>query len=141
MIIKIWLILFLIVCSITDLVERQVYTMFCFANGLTIGLMHFFMKDIEFSDCLFGMLLGIVCLFVCIVSKESMGKGDALIIGIIGISLGFGKTLEILTWTFLIIAIIAIIGIRRKRLRLKTKVPFVPFVLLGTIITIVIRGG
>lgn len=141
MIIKIWLVIFLIICSITDLVERHVYTMFCMANGLIIGIMHFFIRDMDLKSCLFGILHGVIILFVCILKKESIGSGDALIVGIIGLAVGFEETIEILVWTFLIITTIGIIGILKKQIVMKTKIPFIPFVLVGTIITMVVKGG
>lgn len=140
MIIRMWLIAFLIICAITDLTERHVYTMFCLANGIIIGIMQFFMQNIGFSACIFGGLIGAICFFVCLVSRDSIGKGDALIIGIIGIALGFQETLEVLVWSFIIITFVGIIGIWRKRMKLKTKLPFIPFVLLGTVATFLIRG-
>lgn len=140
MIIKIWLVIFLLICAITDLAQQHVYTMFCIANGMIISIMQFFIRDIDLTACSLGCLLGGVCLFVCIVSRESIGKGDAMIIGIIGIAIGFQETLEVLVWTFIIIAVVAIFGFLKKSINLKTKIPFIPFLFLGTIIEFVVGG-
>lgn len=141
MIIKIWLVVFLIVCSITDIYERKVYTMFCIANGVAIGLIHFFIKDITFGSVVMGILLGVGFLMISLIYKDSIGLGDGIVLCVIGMAVGFIETMEVLIWASLISTVVAISGICTRKLNLKSTLPFIPFLFLGTVITVVIREG
>lgn len=138
MIIDIWIFIFLIICSITDLLERQIYFMFVSANGIIITLFHFFLKDIKLQDCLLGVLIGVIALLISIISREAMGIGDGIVLCVIGLALGAIKTLQLLMWSFMIIVLFSIVGIWLKKINLKTKIPLMPFLFLGNVTSLLI---
>lgn len=139
MITKGWTIIFLCICAITDIYERKVYTAFCIANGIVIGSIHFFMRDIGFINFALGLFLGICFLVITFLTRGAVGSGDGIVIGIVGMAIGFIETIEVLCWSLLLSVIVAIIGIISKKVNWKSKLPFVPFILTGFLITILIN--
>ncbi len=85
------------------------------------------------SSILCGVLTGVVVLIFSILSNEKIGKGDALLLMVIGLYLGFYMTIALLWLASIMAAIfgIAIIGIKKEKLRYE--IPFVPFLLVAYI--------
>ena len=108
--------------------------------GVAISL---FKGQYSMLSLLGGVSIGIVFYLVSIVSKEKIGKGDAVIIGVTGLYLGFANTI-ILIWISSIIALIAgLIVIKNYKFQDDVELPFVPFMLLGYVLMLsigTIRG-
>lgn len=83
-----------------------------------------------------GMLLGGGMFMLCyLVSRGGIGAGDVKLFTVIGCFVGSGT---ILTLTFLSVVVSAaysIIMLVLKKTALKEEIPFAPFVLVGTILT------
>jgi len=74
-------------------------------------------------------------------SKEKwMGMGDALLVIFIGIFLGWPQILLALFLAFNLGAIFSILLLIFKKKGLKTKIPFGPFLVLGSMLTILFYG-
>lgn len=87
-----------------------------------------------------GGAVGIVFLAVSKVTEEAFGYGDSVLIGILGIYLGFWNLLNLLVVTFLLAAGAAMAVLIKQRFHRKTVLPFVPFLETGYLI-IVLLGG
>ena len=136
---RIWIIVFLIVCTITDLKERKIYSTYCFVNiALALGV-HICKKDMYWGYILGGIALGVMFLIVSIVSKEALGMGDALTILTMGIIGGIMISFELLLWAFIICAMVSFIGLFLKKSQLNSKIPFAPFLLVGGIANLIIQ--
>lgn len=95
----------------------------------------------EFGMSLFlsavgGMLLGGGIFMLCyLISRGGIGAGDVKLFAVIGCFVGSGT---ILTLTFLSVVVSAaysIIMLVLKKTGLKEEIPFAPFVLVGTVLT------
>ena len=103
--------------------------------GLVIS---FFKGQYSFLSMLGGVLIGIFFYILSIVSKEKIGKGDAIIIAATGAYLGFVNTI-ILVWISSVLALIAgLIVVRRHKLNNEPELPFIPFMLLGYVLMLTI---
>ena len=78
-----------------------------------------------------GVGVGALVLLFSILTDEKIGKGDAYIIMVTGLYLGFMNTLVLLWISSILAAVIGMIIIRKYDKCLNQELPFVPFLLLG----------
>ena len=140
MLYTIWTLLFLAICAIIDIKERKVFSVFCCANSVIVLFLHFIKQDISWFSLLWGMILGAIFFMVSICTREAIGKGDAIVIFTMGSMVGIKITFEILVWAFVICTVASMVAMLIKKVKLDSRIPFIPFVLFGGIITFVIGG-
>ena len=93
-------------------------------------------------DMLLGMLTGagifllITLIGGFIAGKEAMGFGDVKLMGALGLYFGFSGIIVISLIAFLLGAIISIFLIVTKKKKSDEYIPFGPFIVIATIITI-----
>ena len=131
MLFAIWNILFLIICTITDLKEKKIYVWFSVINFILAFLIHIFISDVKIILLVGGIIVGIIFYVISLVSKDAIGKGDGILILVLGCLVGIKKQIEILIWAFLICTVFFILTMIIKRKEFKKSVPFSPFLLLG----------
>lgn len=136
---KIWIIVFLIVCAITDLKERKIYSTYCFINFALALVVHICKKDMHLGAIVGGIALGGIFLIVSIVSKEALGMGDALIILTLGSVGGIKTSFELLLWAFIICAMVSMIGLLLRKRQFDSQIPFAPFLLAGGIVNLIMQ--
>ena len=78
-----------------------------------------------------GIAIGLAMLAFSIISKEKLGKGDAYVILISGLYLGFVDLLSLLWISFVYATIAGIIIIRKYDNSTSHEIPFIPFLLAG----------
>jgi len=84
-----------------------------------------------------AVIAGGFFLVLVLISKEKwMGKGDVLIGILMGLILGLSQTVVALFLAFLIGAVIATILLITKKKKMKSEIPFGPFLVFGTMISI-----
>lgn len=118
-------------CTIDDIRYRKIRASWVCLFGMVGVLLHIFFGKNSIYSMLGGAALGVIFYILSIVTKEKVGKGDALLIGVMGIFLGFAKTLEMI-WLASILA--GIVGCGLMIIKKKEKnyeLPFVPFLLAG----------
>ena len=131
-------IIMLAFCSVQDIREKEISLGKLQIYGfliLGIFLSRFFIqKNSLFSlleKVIFGLIPGLLFLFLAKASKEAVGYGDGIILLFIGISIGFWQCLGVLFTAllgiFLAAAMILILAGRKKNVR----IPFLPFLLTG----------
>lgn len=80
-----------------------------------------------------GVCLGILLLAAAFFTQESIGFGDGLLICTTGIYLGFWENLSLLFVGVICCGTVLGISVLTGRIKLKDRVPLVPFLLLGFI--------
>lgn len=138
MLYQIWILTFLMVCAVTDLKEQKIFSVFCFANSVIALIIHLLMKDILWTNILFGMILGAAFYVISIFTKEAIGKGDAIVVFTLGCIIGIEQVIKVLILSFFSCSIFSVLGMITKKCRLKTRIPFVPFILLGELIVLLV---
>ena len=88
-------------------------------------------RDMGISACLIGMTLGAVLVAVSKWSKEALGIGDALLILMIGMGMGIYQTALVVFYALFVTSVVCAVLLMMKRVGKKTRIPFVPFLLLG----------
>lgn len=126
------------VCSYEDIKKKSIKVITPVLFGILGVVLHLIFGKVGAIDMLLGMTVGGALYIISILSRERIGKGDALLIGISGIYLGFWNNIALL-WSASILAgmsgLILIIAGKRH-----AQIPFVPYVLAAYIILLIIKG-
>lgn len=85
-----------------------------------------------------GIFLAITLLGGLIYGKEAMGLGDVKLMGALGLFFGLTNIIIIALLSFLIGAILSILLIVAKIKKMDEYIPFGPFIVIGTLITILV---
>lgn len=128
---ELWLVFFLGIASVWDLVKREVPVWYLTVGTLVAIVWQIFGYKGEELLLLFGGLTGIFFFFMSRCTGQAFGYGDSWMILILGITLGIWRLLVALGIAFLGAALIAGIGIASKRLTRKSRIPFFPFLFIG----------
>jgi prepilin signal peptidase PulO-like enzyme (type II secretory pathway) len=70
------------------------------------------------------------------ITRGSIGVGDALIIGVIGLYLGFYHTLAVVFYALLLGGVLSLILFLMKKVSRRTPLPFAPFLTAGFLVSI-----
>lgn len=117
-------------------------TLTLFELGLVFSFIYGLSNIAISIDMLLGMLAGAGIFLVItligglVYGKEAMGFGDVKLMGCLGLWFGFSKIIVIALLSFLIGAILSIILLVTKIKKSDEYIPFGPFIVLGTFITI-----
>lgn len=141
LILLIVLILVLIPPTIEDLRTREIRNIYFFFLILMKAIYLFvFREEKSFLSSFVSLLSAILILLLCrIVSKEGMGVGDIKLLIGIAFYLGFELFLRDLFLISLGSLLFSLFLLATKQANRKTEIPFVPLILLGTIVTTLIE--
>ncbi len=122
---------FLTVCSLQDMKEKKVKlgVLFWFAIlGLVIHLVTF---QQSLSEMAGGMLVGGGVLLLSFLTRESIGKGDGLLLMVTGLYLGMRQNMLLLLIGIFLAGICALFLFVFGKKRKKDDIPFIPFLFAG----------
>lgn len=123
------ILLFLIICSYYDIKKKVIYTNVCVIFTLLAIIVELVIINKEVTVLICGIVPSIFIYIISIISNESIGKGDSLIFIVIGIIMGCLDSLLVFILSLIITVIYSIPLIFIKHKKLKTSLPFTPFVL------------
>ncbi len=78
-----------------------------------------------------GVAVGVVVLMFAYFSKEAIGVADGIIIAVCGASFGLYETVVLCFLAAVFAAVLAVVLLFSKKAGRKTRIPFLPFLLLG----------
>lgn len=99
--------------------------------GVIIDLLY---RPYSIISILGGVAVGVFVFILSLITKEKIGKGDALIVMVSGLYLGFMNTVVVLWLASILAALIGGIMIRCHGHRMDLEIPFVPFLLAAYLI-------
>ena len=127
--------LLLVYTSITDIKERAISGIALIGFSLAGLLCLFFGRTLSLPDSIFGALIGIVLAIVSLCTKGELGMGDALLLLVTGLFLGFERNLSLLLTALILSSIYSVFLLIRDR-DIKREYPFVPFLLAAYLLDI-----
>ena len=113
-----------------------------FEIGLIIAFLYGMSNVAITADMLLGMLVGggiflaITLIGSLIYGKEALGFGDVKLMGALGLYFGLSNIIAITLVSFLIGAILSVILLATRIKKMDEYIPFGPFIVLGTFISI-----
>lgn len=131
-IINIIIFLYLSFSTYTDIKTNMISIKVSSFSLVAILLSLLLCNRLQLLDILYSIIPCLIIFALSYLTRESIGYGDALLIGVIGIGLGFNKILLICTLAFILSAISAVFLIIKKKSG-KATLPFVPFIFLSYI--------
>lgn len=132
-------------CFYVDLKEQIIpnrLNLLIFEIGLVLVFIYGFININISLNLLLGMLAGggiflvITLIGGLIAGKEAMGMGDVKLMGALGLFFGLQNIIVISVLAFLIGAIVSIVIMIIKRKGTDTYIPFGPFIVISSVITI-----
>ena len=128
--------------AMDDLKTKQVRVIEIIVLGILGILTNIIYRPHTLLSVLGGVGIGLLTIAFSYISKEKIGMGDAYIITVTGLYLGFIDT-AVLLWLSSLLAAITGLVLIRKYDNSKMEIPFVPFLLIAYIIMYLIHtvGG
>ena len=127
--------LILLVQSVWDIKSKRL-PLWITGIGAVVGIILWFLKgSFDFSQFMV-MIPGVLCLVFAKVSKEAIGYGDGLLLGMMGLYLEFSVLLGICLWAFTLAGILALFLLVTKKKKGKQELPFVPFLSVGFLLEV-----
>lgn len=123
--------------SAQDIIRKKVNGRLCaffIFIGLLIDVVKIMNGKLLLQTFAMSIIPGILVYLIAVLTKEKIGKGDAVVIVIIGILTDISFVLESLIIALWIGAIIAIVAIATKRMKGSDTMCFIPFLALGVLI-------
>lgn len=129
---------FLIWGSVWDLRKKgvPVHYLYCFGGAVICYLLIKSLVRQDLEICLASLKGGIpggVSLLLSYVSKEQIGYGDGVVVACMGMMFGISKVVGIFWMALLFLVLFSVYLLITKKVKRKTKLPFIPFLLLGNI--------
>lgn len=121
--------------SISDIRKKAVSISFLLIAAAGVIPIALWERNVPLSARIFGLLLGGIFYLISIVSKEAVGKGDAVMIGICGAAVGFSATCMVLCTALLLSSVVSLALLCLRKAGRKTRIPFYPFLAAGELIT------
>ena len=128
----IWIMIFLCICTFTDIKKRNVCGWLCIVNIVAA-----IFRNISGKSLIEGAIIGGIFLIISVVTREKIGYGDSLVFLAIGLIIGGEKCFVIIFWSFLLCSIFSLVAIILKKTTFKSTVAFMPFVLAGALVTFI----
>lgn len=91
-------------------------------------------------NVIIGIIPGVIGLFLAFVSKEQIGWGDGWVILLMGIFVGAKMVCGIVFVAFVFLTFVIIVLLLAHRVKRRTTIPFIPFLLVGQIVVVCIGG-
>lgn len=132
--------IFLAICTYTDLKGKCINICICLMFGIIGMVYRCIFENSNLISLLQAIIPGIFLMLVSILSKEGIGKGDAIVIGTIGLYIGGINTIIILFNGVIVSCITGIIFIAFMKKEKGYRLPFVPFLTLAFIFQVT-NGG
>ncbi|WP_251386745.1 prepilin peptidase [Mediterraneibacter agrestimuris] len=126
--------------SIVDIRSRRLPIWLLAAGGILAVGFQIIWGGVPGILIVLGGTVGLVFLAVSKATGENFGYGDSILIGILGIYLGFWNLLSLLAVTFTFAAGTAMAVLIRHKFRRKTMLPFVPFLGMGYAAVLLLGG-
>lgn len=128
---------FLTVNSITDLKNKRVYLVVSVAFAIAGIIVNIIFRRHSLISILLSLGIGVILIIISKVTREAIGMGDGIIILVLGVLNGAYENLLISLYGFLISFLVSAFLLITRKLGRKDKIPFIPCLLAGYIITLI----
>lgn len=121
----------LTVCAWLDIRYRKVYGSVILVYILFAAAGHLACGETSILVLGAGLVPGVICLLISLISREALGFGDSILILASGFSLGLQTCAGLVIWAFFLSGFWALLLLCRSRTNRRKEFPFVPFLLVG----------
>ena len=119
----------LTLCSAQDIKKKQIRLNMVLFFGILGILLHMLWRMQSIENLLLGMSVGVVLLFLSVLTGGRIGAGDAVLLIVTGIYLGLEQNLELFFCGLFMCSMCSLVLFVLRKKGRKDSVPFVPFLL------------
>lgn len=134
--IKVILITMLLTCAVQDVFKKKILLWVLGAGAVLVGICIPFCSTGSILDRIGGAVIGIAVIVISIATVGKIGMGDALILCITGLGLGFWGNLEMFAIALFLASIASIVLLVLRLANRKKSIPFIPFMLVSYVLLI-----
>ena len=116
--------------AIEDFRRKTLSVQYLSIFALAGVILHLYLKDLSAMQMSFGILSGVAVLGLSLVTNESIGKGDGILLIVTGIFLGGVDNFELLCISVFYAAIFSLIMLLVGVYKRNQEIAFVPFLFL-----------
>lgn len=109
-------------------------------TGAGIGLLFWIILGNRSITLFAGFLPGILLLLFAKISREAIGYGDGLLIVMMGMYLKINSLISVCMWAFSLAGVVALFLLITAKKKGKQEIPFVPFLLVGFLMEVLLSG-
>jgi len=131
----------LIIEAVTDFKKKEVNIIFPILLAAAAVVMLFFSKDISLINAIIGIAEGLLLIMISVLTKGQIGMGDGILLAACGLMLGGRDNLIMFFFACLSSAVVSALIMIIKKADKKTKIPFVPFMIPGFLIMVLLSLG
>ena len=119
----------LFICTISDIKCRRVYLSVLIGSALAGVILEIVLRDLDITLIAGGEAVGLIILVLSIASGEKIGMGDAIVVVICGLCLGFWPASSILALSVFAAGIAGLLAMTIFKKPRDYGLPFMPFML------------
>ncbi|MBR6383250.1 MAG: prepilin peptidase [Lachnospiraceae bacterium] len=131
----------LVIEAVTDFKKKEVNIIFPVLLAAAATVMFFFTKDISLINAIIGTGEGLLLILISLLTKGEIGMGDGILLAACGLMLGGRDNLIMFFFACLSSAVVSALIMLIKKADKKTKIPFVPFMIPGFLIMVLLSLG
>ena len=128
----------LIVCAVSDYRKKEIKLIFPVFLAIAAAAMFFLGRDIAVKSVIAGMAEGIVIIVLSQITQGRIGMGDGVLLASTGLMLGWKDNLIMFFFACLLSACVSVLILTLKKGDRETKIPFIPFMVPGFLISVLI---
>ncbi|MBP5653036.1 MAG: prepilin peptidase [Lachnospiraceae bacterium] len=133
--------IYLLVLAADDMFKKSVPVALLAAGAVPVVMSFFCGPRPSPTDRLLGLAVGLILLLAAKLSKEMIGYGDAAVLCITGTATGLGMTAVITAVSLFLLLAYSVTMLAKGRLNKKSRIPFLPFIFAGYVLTQFMRAG
>ena len=132
--------LLLFLAGIEDVRKKEIRIIYIVAMGIVACVGCLFRQNHSWYGALGGALIGLCMLGISLLSEEQIGRGDGLVIAALGLFFGVRNTLGMVCFASIFMLPVALFTIITKKGKTKIRLPFLPALFLGYVMTLLLGG-
>lgn len=124
----------LFMAAIMDIKNKKVKISFIVVLGLFCVFSVILNKNVNIWEICGGIALGLSMIGLSVITNNQIGKGDGMVIAMLGISLGFRDCLMVIAFASVVMAFLSIVLLLLKKANKKTRLPFIPALFISFVV-------
>lgn len=116
----------LFIAAIIDIKSKKVNIGLVIVLGLFCVFSVILNKNVNIWEISGGIAIGLSMIGLSLITNNQIGKGDGMVIAMLGIALGFRDCLMVMSLASVIMAFLSIVLLIVKKANKKTRLPFIP---------------
>lgn len=132
---------FMAICAATDIRKKEIPIIIITLFGSFAFLYAVIWGGKGWGEILCSLAPGLFLLLLAFCTKESIGYGDGLAAVIVGVLIGWKECVTVIISGFLLSSVFVLILLVCRKVRGKSRIPFLPFLAIGMGVLYIAKKG